>query len=80
MICALLAVLELVRLGAVLLVQGELFSSIRIRKHKMFDAVFANGGPIESGPSESGPAEGAAYASWRSRSRQRCRERGAGCD
>jgi segregation and condensation protein A len=58
MICALLAVLELVRLGEVLLVQGELFSSIRIRKHKMFDAVFANGGPTESGASESGPSEG----------------------
>ncbi len=42
MICALLAVLEMVRLGAIQLVQGELFSSIRVRKHKTFDAVFAN--------------------------------------
>ena len=45
MICALLAVLEMVRLGAILLVQGELFGSIEIRKHKMFDAVFAGGIP-----------------------------------
>jgi segregation and condensation protein A len=41
MIVALLAVLEMVRMQAVLLVQAELFSDIRLRKHKMFDAVFA---------------------------------------
>src|SRR5580693_7667011 len=41
MIVALLAVLEMVRMQAVLLVQSELFSDIRLRKHKMFDAVFA---------------------------------------
>ncbi len=41
MIVALLAVLEMVRMQAVILVQGELFSDIRLRKHKMFDAVFA---------------------------------------
>ena len=41
MIVALLAVLELVRMQAVLLVQAELFSDIHLRKHKMFDAVFA---------------------------------------
>ncbi len=41
MIVALLAVLEMVRMQAVLLVQTELFSDIGLRKHKMFDAVFA---------------------------------------
>jgi len=37
----LLAVLELVRLQAVLLAQETLFEDIRIRKHKMFDVVFS---------------------------------------
>jgi segregation and condensation protein A len=41
MIVALLAVLEMVRMQAVMLVQSELFSDIRLRKHKMFDAVFS---------------------------------------
>jgi segregation and condensation protein A len=41
MIVALLAVLELVRMQAVLLVQDELFADIRLRKHEMFDAVFS---------------------------------------
>jgi segregation and condensation protein A len=41
MIVALLAVLEMVRMQAIMLVQSELFSDIRLRKHKMFDAVFA---------------------------------------
>jgi segregation and condensation protein A len=41
MIVALLAVLEMVRMQAVMLVQSELFGDIRLRKHKMFDAVFA---------------------------------------
>jgi len=41
MIVALLAVLEMVRMQAVLLVQSELFTDIKLRKHKMFDAVFA---------------------------------------
>jgi len=43
MIVALLAVLELVRLQAIVLVQQELFAHIRLRKHKMFDMVFAGG-------------------------------------
>ena len=43
MIVALLAVLELVRLQAILLVQQEPFGKIRLRKHKMFDVVFASG-------------------------------------
>src|SRR5258708_843554 len=46
MIVALLAVLELVRLQAILLVQQELFSQIRLRKHKLFDVVFAGGDSI----------------------------------
>jgi segregation and condensation protein A len=41
MIVALLAVLEMVRMQAVLLVQSDLFEDIRLRKHKMFNAVFA---------------------------------------
>ena len=41
MIVALLAVLEMVRMQAVILVQTELFADIGLRKHKMFDAVFA---------------------------------------
>jgi segregation and condensation protein A len=41
MIVALLAVLEMVRMQAVMLVQNELFSDIGLRKHKMFDAVFS---------------------------------------
>jgi len=41
MIVALLAVLEMVRMQAVILVQSEMFSDISLRKHKMFDAVFA---------------------------------------
>jgi segregation and condensation protein A len=41
MIVALLALLEMVRMQAVMLVQDQLFADIRVRKHKMFDAVFA---------------------------------------
>src|SRR5215469_6435638 len=41
MIVALLAVLEMVRMQAVILVQPELFADISLRKHKMFDAVFS---------------------------------------
>jgi segregation and condensation protein A len=41
MIVALLAVLEMVRMQAVILVQSEIFADILLRKHKMFDAVFA---------------------------------------
>jgi segregation and condensation protein A len=41
MIVALLAVLEMVRMQAVILVQSQLFDDIQLRKHRMFDAVFA---------------------------------------
>lgn len=43
MIVAFLAVLEMVRLQAVILVQAAMFGDILVRKHKMFDAVFAGG-------------------------------------
>ncbi len=43
MIVAFLAVLELVRLQAVVLVQQQSFGEILLRKHKMFDVVFADG-------------------------------------
>ena len=46
MIVALLAVLELVRLQAIVVVQQDLFSKILLRKHKMFDVVFAGGESI----------------------------------
>jgi segregation and condensation protein A len=42
MIVAFLAVLEMVRMQAVLLVQEQLFGEIMLRKHKMFAAVFAD--------------------------------------
>jgi segregation and condensation protein A len=41
MIVAFLAVLEMVRLQAVLLVQDRTFGDIQLRKHKMFDVIFA---------------------------------------
>ena len=43
MIVAFLAVLELVRLQAILLVQPALFAEIQVKKHKMFDVVFGGG-------------------------------------
>jgi segregation and condensation protein A len=52
MIVSLLAVLELVRLQAIILVQKELFSQIWLRKHKMFDVVFAGGESIGESPAE----------------------------
>ena len=46
MIAAFLAVLEMVRLQAVILVQAQLFGEIILRKHKMFDAVFSGEEPM----------------------------------
>jgi segregation and condensation protein A len=43
MIVAFLAVLEMVRLQAIVLVQAQLFAAILVRKHKMFDVVFSGG-------------------------------------
>jgi segregation and condensation protein A len=61
MICALLAVLELVRLQAVVLAQSELFGAILLRKHKMFDAFFSDGkiGNWESGLKDTSAASDA---------------------
>ncbi len=41
MIAAFLAVLELVRLQAIIVTQSELFGEILLRKHKLFDLVFS---------------------------------------
>ena len=46
MIVAFLAVLEMVRLQAILLVQSAMFGEIVLRKHRMFDAVFSADGQI----------------------------------
>jgi segregation and condensation protein A len=43
LICVFLALLELVRLQAILLRQDRTFGDILIKKHEMFDAVFAEG-------------------------------------
>ena len=43
LVCAFLALLELVRLQAILLRQDRLFGDILIKKHAMFDTVFAEG-------------------------------------
>jgi segregation and condensation protein A len=68
MICALLAVLELVRLQAIVLAQTEIFGQIFIRKHKMFDVVFAGSVPastadVPRGSGEAAEASGANEAS-----------------
>jgi segregation and condensation protein A len=44
LVCAFLALLELVRLQAILLRQERLFGEILVKKHEMFDAVFGEGG------------------------------------
>ena len=58
MICALLAVLELVRLQAIVLAQTENFGAIFVRKHKMFDLVFAGGEIFASAKAPRSIAEG----------------------
>jgi segregation and condensation protein A len=58
MICALLAVLEMVRLQAIVLTQKEIFGAIWLRKHKMFDEVFRDGvDGLYDGRSAETPAE-----------------------
>jgi segregation and condensation protein A len=52
MIVALLAVLELARLQAIVLVQQQTFGEIRLRKHKMFDLVFAGGATPGGAPED----------------------------
>ena len=46
LICAFLALLELVRLQAILLRQDRIFSDIIIKKHTMFDSVLADDSPV----------------------------------
>jgi segregation and condensation protein A len=46
LVCAFLALLELVRLQAILLRQDRVFGDIIIRKHQMFDTVFADSSPV----------------------------------
>ena len=46
MIALFLAVLEMVRMQAVMLIQKDLFGEIALRRHANFDAVFASGEPI----------------------------------
>ncbi len=46
MIVAFLAMLEMVRMQAIVLTQKESFGEIRIRKHKMFEAVFTEAGAV----------------------------------
>lgn len=52
LIATFLAVLEMVRMQAVLLRQSEAFGSIMLRRHKMFDAVFADGSPWTAADAE----------------------------
>jgi segregation and condensation protein A len=46
MIALFLAVLEMVKLQAIVVLQKDLFGEITIKRHKQFDAVFASGQPI----------------------------------
>jgi segregation and condensation protein A len=46
MIVAFLAVLEMVRLQAIVIVQSAVFGEIVLRKHRMFDAVFTADGTV----------------------------------
>lgn len=52
LVATFLAVLELVRMQAIALMQSELFGAIEMRKHKMFDAVFSEEGPLTAADSE----------------------------
>jgi segregation and condensation protein A len=46
LICAFLALLELVRLQAILLRQDRIFGDILVKKHTMFDSVFGESAPV----------------------------------
>ena len=46
MIALFLAVLEMVRMQAVVLTQKDLFGEIALQRHESFDAVFKSGQPI----------------------------------
>jgi segregation and condensation protein A len=45
MIALFLAVLEMVKMQAIVICQKDLFGDIALKRHKMFDAVFASGQP-----------------------------------
>lgn len=63
MIVAFLAVLEMVRMQAVLLVQEQLFGEIMLRKHKMFAAVFSGNSSGNSSGDSTGDSSGGALSS-----------------
>jgi segregation and condensation protein A len=46
LVCAFLALLELVRLQAILLRQDRIFGDILVKKHTMFDSVFGEPAPV----------------------------------
>jgi segregation and condensation protein A len=48
MIALFLAVLEMVRMQAVVVAQKDLFGEIALQRHSNFDAVFASGEPISA--------------------------------
>ncbi len=48
MIALFLAVLEMVKMQAVEIVQQDLFGEIALRRHKLFDTVFASGEPVNA--------------------------------
>ena len=52
LVATFLALLELVRMQAVQLRQSETFGSIVLRKHKMFDTVFNEDGPLTAADAE----------------------------
>ena len=52
LVATFLAVLEMVRMQAVLMRQKEMFGPIVIRKHKMFDVVFSEGEPMTAADAE----------------------------
>ncbi len=54
LVATFLAVLEMVKMQAIVLRQAELFGSIVVRKHKMFDTVFNEDGPITGPDAEYG--------------------------
>ena len=48
MVALFLAVLEMIRMQAVVVTQKDLFGEIALRRHSSFDAVFASGQPISA--------------------------------
>lgn len=52
LVATFLAVLEMVRMQAIVLTQDKIFGSIVVRKHKMFDTVFSGDVPISAADAE----------------------------